>query len=115
MSYKKAGCFLIIWFCLFANMGAVASTRIITCREQRNQVFVCIRDAAVEVSKYPERQIRLIGYGKNESGEGRRIAAKFRRQLIDEMANRGMPVDPSLFVIEDGGVTGEAKVEVYVD
>src|SRR5215208_3083898 len=113
MSYRKARCFLVIWLCLLINTGVMASTRLITCREQGDQTFVCLPDAVELVKNHLGEPIRIIGYSDTKHGEGFRIAAKFRRQLIDALEGQGIKVDESLFKAVDGGVTGQVKVEVY--
>lgn len=116
MNNKKAGRFLVILFYLIANVSAVAAGRLITCVEQRNQMFVCLPDAIEQVKNQPSgKHIRIVGYSQDTPGEGKRIAIKFKQQLINGLKEQGIQVDESLFRAVEGGVTGKTMVEVYAD
>jgi hypothetical protein len=117
MNYKKAGCFLMILFCLLGNTTTLAATRLISCRpNQVNQRFVCLDDAIAEVKpNLGNYVIYIVAYGsaKRVPCTGGRIAAAFRRQLLDEIEGQRIHVDESLVIALDGGHRDEALIEIY--
>ncbi len=117
MNYKNAGCLWVILFCLLGDMNASAATRLIICKVDReNQKFICLDDAVAEVKPYLGRHIYIVAYGspKRVPCTGGRIAAAFRRQLLDAIEGTGTQVDESLIRAIDGGFRDEALIEVYV-
>lgn len=116
MSYRKAGCFLVILFCMLTNLSALASTRLISCRPDRDdEKFVCLNDAVAEVKPNLGKYIYIVGYGNAQRVpcSGRRIANLFRRQLLDAIEGQGIQVDESLVRAVDGGHREEALIEIY--
>lgn len=123
MNHKKAACFLVVLFGLLGNAGAINSAnsnRLISCRaDRKNQKYICIKDAVAEAKGHIRNgsTIYIVAYGKGGSEktrcDGDRIAASFRRQLINAMVLEGISVDGSLVQAVDGGYRDEAWIEVY--
>jgi hypothetical protein len=116
MNYRKTvGCLLIL-FSLLENVSAEPLTRLIICKtDQENQKFICLADAADEVAPHINEYIYIVGYGsaRRIPCSGRDFAIAFRRQLLDTLIGRELPVNESQVILIDGGYREDSLIVIY--